>query len=150
MSADPQSPAPTSPRPPAVPTIQIAGGGAGGHEHRPQRAVPEVHRHQLVAVVPLLGDEVRSEVVVVVGDRVIHEGVVRRGDQAPTGPEDAVQLAQCRLPVLEVVQDKGGQHDVEGTVGERQRFSEISMVESDVRPQPLPGDLQQAGSCRTR
>lgn len=86
---------------------------------------------------------------------MVHERVIGGRHHATVRSEDAVELAQGRMPVLQVVQHQRCQNEVERVVGEWQRLREVAVVERDIRSEARQCDgqefraLVEAGDVRT-
>jgi hypothetical protein len=114
---------------------------------RVQRPVPEGHQVLGVAEFPPLGGGAGREVV---GSRrcghMLDEGVVDGPDEAAAGLQHAPQFGQGRRPVLQVVQDQGGDDVVEPGVGEGQRAAQFGAFQHHALAEPPPGQLQHPGA----
>jgi oligopeptidase B len=125
-------------------------GRGEGVGHRVQRPVPEAHRDGLAAHRPVLGPVVGLEIVDLLPGLALEsddgKGMVDRRDQPAAGPQHAPQLGQRRPPVLQVVQDQGGDDVVERAVGVRQRAAQLGHPQVRVGTEPPPGLLQHPGA----
>ena len=96
------------------------------------------HLGGVAAEGPLLGPVVGLEIVSVRPCsrcmRVVDEGMVDGGDESAAGLQDAPQLGQGCLPVLQVMQHQGRDDVVESAVGEGQRVPRSATCRSASAP----------------
>lgn len=111
-----------------------------------QRPMPEAHQCGLAVLGPFLINVVSSEIVSVAGVGVIHERMMGGNHEPAARPQHAVELAQGRPPVLQVVQHQRGQDDVEAARREAQRLSQVSLVQGHVGSEPLAGYREHAAT----
>lgn len=74
-----------------------------------------------------VGEAAREKVVAAVGDQadepdLVVPGVGREENHATSGLEDAIHLTKCLLRAVEVFQHPGGDDEVKGIIGKRQRI----------------------------
>jgi hypothetical protein len=103
--------------------------------------MPEAHLDGLPALRPLVREVVRREVIAATRQRVIHERVMRRNHESAARHKHAMELAQGRCPVAQVVHDERREHGVEGAGLERQRLAQVGSSEARTRGQPVGRQL---------
>lgn len=103
---------------------------------RPQRPAPEADGPSS----PLLGHLQRGEVVLRRVEPRVRRRMVR-GEQEPSrGPQDPADLAEDRVPVLQVVEDQRRDHEVEGRVrGEAEPGGEVGHQNLRRGAEAVPG-----------